>query len=471
MRAFLLTLICVTAGCGADESAPLPDNYGDSLVLVGVGEAHEVVDIESDGIYAYTCGGFGGSAFRLDDGEAPEFVGAIGGRCQRIAIGPVLADGTRVVYVAHHGDSRWATPYLWTNHISPGGDIVRVGEIEDDDVLFEGMAYHDGVLYVAAHAGGLRVYAVDDQGKLVFERSVGGFDNAAKVAVENGHAYVADADRGVHVLSLADKLEPQRIAVLESLEKPRDVDTYGDRLYVALGNSGVRVYDIGAPTDPRLVATVGTTGSAQAVAADGERLAIANWTHFSLVDTATLTELANERVKPPLEQDVGVALVDGAILGAEWGDGLHVFKHVPGMVAPDMWWKRSVYSFRTDEDDAHVIRLENNGEMALTVDLELEGDDGFSLSSDRLLIAPGAVDVVEVIRRVGVGAGDDAKLHLRTNDPDQADATIELRVGQSDLIQVGDTLDSRFGFLDPTGAGQVEGLDGHVVVLAYFGIW
>ena len=49
--------------------------------------------------------------------------------------------------------------------------------------------------------------------------------------------------------------------------------------------------------------------------------------------------------------------------------------------------------------------------------------------------------------------------------------SLPIRVGDSSLIDVGDQIGSMFGFLDPNGAGQVSGLEGHVVVLAYFALF
>ena len=48
---------------------------------------------------------------------------------------------------------------------------------------------------------------------------------------------------------------------------------------------------------------------------------------------------------------------------------------------------------------------------------------------------------------------------------------VHLLAGDSDRLDIGDTLGDEFGFLDPTGAGQVEGLRGHVTVLAYFALF
>ncbi len=468
--------LALAVGCGdaappEPELEPLPENYGDTLIQVGYAEGREVVDVESDGDYLYYCGGFGGGAYRLGSVSAPERLGSIGGRCQRVAIGPVLADGTRVVYAAHHGDSRWYTPYLWTSHIAADGEITLVDQIADDAILFEGIAYADGVVYAATHAGGVRMYSVDAQGVPSYVATVDGFDNAIKVHVDGGHLYVADADSGVHILRLDDVLAPKRVGFVATVDKPRDVDAHGDRMFVALGNAGVQVYDVTDRSEPVLVGTIATDGSAQAVDADDSRIAIAAWTHFMLVDAVSFEVLATERVKGPLEQDMGVALIDGHVVAAEWGEGMFVLKHQPGYVAPDVWWKRSAYTFRSDVDDANVIKFENRGQVTLSVELEVRDQPRFTIDTESLIIPPGQAAVVEVTFEANGPPANDGVLVARTNDPDQPEFEIDLRVGAANLVQVGDTLDQRFGFLDPSGANQVEALDGHVVFLAYFGVW
>ena len=41
----------------------------------------------------------------------------------------------------------------------------------------------------------------------------------------------------------------------------------------------------------------------------------------------------------------------------------------------------------------------------------------------------------------------------------------------SGLVDVGDKLTDAWAFLDPSGAGQLSGLEGKVIVLAYFALF
>ena len=61
-------------------------------------------------------------------------------------------------------------------------------------------------------------------------------------------------------------------------------------------------------------------------------------------------------------------------------------------------------------------------------------------------------------------------LTMATNDPDDyhADYQVPLAAISTDQLDVGDSLTSDFDFLDP---GGVSGLEGQVVVLAYFALF
>ena len=445
--------------------------FGDSLQVVASGESPEVVDVESDGEFVYTCGGFGGRLFDVRDPNTFIEVGRIGGRCQRVGIGPVTQDGRRIFWVAHHGDSRHYTPYLYTYNLHPDLSIELVDELEDETVLFEGLAYRDGVLYVAAHGGGVRVYRVDADGRLDFIRSVDGFGNAWKLVTAGEMLYVADHDTGLHSLSLADPLAPQRLAIARTTSRPRDVAVFEETLYLAVGGGGLEVYDVSDPAAPTLARVVESIGSVQAVAVSADYVSVASWTHFELRQQQTLALLATERVLGPLEQDVGVALAGDRLLVAEWGSGVHSLVYEPGRIAADAWVDDGVHVFRGDQEESKVVIVRNRGLVELAVSVEVSNSEQYSVNTSSLRILPGGVDSFELTYHPRFGPSQRELLTLRSNDPDHAAIEVPLRIGDGSVIRVGDTLDERLGFLDPTGAGQVGALDGHVVLLAYFGVW
>lgn len=449
---------------------------GDNLVAVGAGVGHEVVDLEADDDLVVLCGGFGASISDVSDPANPRFIATAGRRCQRAAFGPALDGGRRVVYLAHHGDSWVPAPSLSTYVVS--GDrteVIVADSIVDASILFEGLAYHpDGYLYVATHDGGLRVYRIAGDGVPIPEATrLDGFDNAWKVAVRGDRAYVADASAGVKVVSLADRTRPEIVQALPTTGLARDVVVRGDRVYVALGGSGVDVFDIGSTGQLEPRANIDTFGSAQAVDADDRLLAVANWDNVSVYDAATLQLLGTEDLRgyPDFEQDLAVALRGDRILVGEW-EGLHVLEYRQGRVGADVWIEDELYQFTPDEVGARAVVVRNRGPLELRVSAIMTTDDAFSVDAAALTIEPGGADVFEVVYRPSAASGVNV-LSLRTNDPDDGQANLEipLLTVDTDEIDVGDRLTDDFAFLDPTGSGQLSNLEGKVIVLAYFALF
>jgi len=64
-------------------------------------------------------------------------------------------------------------------------------------------------------------------------------------------------------------------------------------------------------------------------------------------------------------------------------------------------------------------------------------------------------------------------LILHSDDPDstQSPMSVLLVARDSPGLDVGDTLTEEFAFLDPAGSPDLSGLEGHVVVLAYFALF
>ena len=132
---------------------------------------------------------------------------------------------------------------------------------------------------------------------------------------------------------------------------------------------------------------------------------------------------------------------------------------------------------RLEEQPDHVRIVENRGVLDLEVsDIVSNKPDVFSVDKTTMLIPPGGADVVEVMVNPppdGFSGSITSSIRFLTNDPDSYQNPFELVVitGDSQKIDVGDVVDSSFGFLDPNGAGQVDALKGHVTILAYFALF
>ncbi len=449
-----------------------PPMTGDNLVKVAQGEAPEAVDITANGQFAVLCGGFGATVFDIRAPGRPVSLGSASDRCQHATFGPVV-DGAQILYLTHHGDSWVPLPFLRTFSLASGNSIREVNAQEDPTVLWEGAAWQNGYLYVAAHAGGVRVYETDAKGVPRFVRAVAGFGNAWKVEVAGAVGYVVDNDRGVAILSLADPRAPRALKTVKTNGQPRDLTVIGGRVFVALGGEGVDVFDVLGGPDLKHVRTIDTRGSAQSVSADREVLAVAAWNHVAAYDTKTLELLATERTRkyPEFEQDLGVASRGDYIFVAEW-ESLFALEYRPDRVAPDLWIDEEQYLFAPGKPGARAVIVRNLGRLPLSISNVAPTDPAYSVDKTRLELSPGAADAIELTFS-GQGAARSALLRITSNDPDPGQAAWEggLVVSNDRGIDVGDKVSERFAFLDPSGAGRLEGLRGQVIVLAYFALF
>ncbi len=453
---------------------------GDNLVAVATGNAAEAVDVDisRNGQYAVLCGGFGARINDVSDPENPTAVASATQRCQRSAWGEVLADGTHVLYLAHHGDSWVTTPGLTTVHLSPEGGVSYPDTESTPGVLYEGLRWHDGHLYVATHAGGVRVYLTDpEDGVATLLTVVPGFTNAWKLDVGgpgNDWLYVADDVR----LQVVDISEPAQAAIVGGIDlgaRGRDVDVEGDRAYVAIGGAGVEVLDISEPAAPTRIATIALEGSAQGVHAQDDRLAVAAWRYVALYDTTSLKLIGTEQTRGAgaFEQDFGVDFRGDHLFVAEW-ERLYVLRYRPGYVSPDLWITDELFDFPAGEEGRRTTEILNRGPLPLQISsITTTAPESLSLSASSLTLEPGERTDLEITYTPPAPDLSSHSLQLETNDvdPNQGSASLLIRIAESSQVGVGDTIGPEWGFLDPTGQGDVMNLRGKVVFLAYFALF
>jgi hypothetical protein len=468
----LQILPCSGGEDGCADEGPFIDGtccaVGDSIVKLGTAGGSEVVDVETDGRWVWSCGGFGARLADLSDPEDPQLLGGIADRCQRIGVGPMTSDGKRAFYLTHHGDSWVQTPFLRGYTVDDDGTVNSLYLEGDPEVLFEGMAVAFGHLYVAAHAGGIRVYVLDD-GVPSLVRVVPGFANARKMDVSGDRLYLID-EQEVQVLSLESPSNPELLQTLPTTGVPRDVDVHGDRLYVAVGNRGLDVFDVAADGSLTFDQTwVSDEGSTQAVAATDDFIALANWSHIAVLDPQ-LRRVGTQRTTPTpnFEQDLGVAAFGDILLADEW-EGVHVYRWRPGYVAPDIHIDQDILSFQAA--DAATVTLRNRGFADLQTGA-LTAGEGFTVTPDSAVLQPGESLDVEV-RRDGDLPGGLLRLIVPSNDPDteQNPYRVTITAGDPGGIGEGDAINTDWAFVDPTGNDDLANVEGKVVVLAYFALF
>ncbi len=475
-------LPCASGEDCADAGPFIEDTcctVGDNLQAIATGNAAEAVDVDvsRNGQYVVLCGGFGARINDISDPENPTAVASATQRCQRSAWGPVLADGTHVIYLAHHGDSWVATPGLTTVHLSPEGGVSYPDTESTAGVLYEGLSWHDNHLYVATHAGGVRIYLTDpDDGAATLLGVVPGFTNAWKLDVGGPGdelLYVTD-DTRLQVVDISAPAQATIVGGIDLMARGRDVDVEGDRAYVAIGGAGIEVLDISDPIAPTRIATIALEGSAQGLRAQGSRLAVAAWRYVALYDTESLKLIGTEQTRGAgaFEQDFGVDFRGDHLFVAEW-ERLYVLRHRPGYVSPDLWITDELFDFPAGEAGRRTTELLNRGPLPLQISsIATTAPESLTLSASSLTLEPGERVDLEIDYAPPAPDLPSHSLQLETNDvdPGQGSASLLIRIAESSQVGVGDTIGPEWGFLDRTGQGDVMTLRGKVIFLAYFAL-
>ena len=443
---------------------------GDAILHEDEIGGHETVGIETDGRFVAACGGFGAPLTDLADPKDPRSRGTLSERCQNLTFGPINAAGERLAWVTHHGDSWVSEPQLWAYAIPEVGAPILRQLVRSRDLLFEGLAYADGHLYVATHASGLEVYAVAEDGQLTAQARVGGFTNAREVLADASHTYVLDDDELV-ILARDTATDLRRVGALTLAAMGRDFDLRGDEIVVGLGEAGVEVVDISDRSSPTSVRVVSAGGSVQGVAYGDGFVTTASWDHVAVLDDTSWVLLGTERVNPypGFEQDLAIAAWGDKIYVGEWLRS-HVLTVLPDRIAPDVWIDEALISFAPVEGSQRTIRLQNRGPVPLSVDEILSDDPAFELG-DTSFEVPAWGEARFTVRYHPSGRTDQGVMDVVSDDPDQAPFQVGLFASAGGRLKEGDTLTDDFAFLDPTGAEDLDNLRGNVWMLAYFALF
>jgi len=309
-------------------------------------------------------------------------------------------------------------------------------------------------------------YAAD--GTPTLTSVIHGFDNASKLAVREDRLYVTD-DEDLLVVDLSDPETASVIASYPTSGAPRDVAIDGDRVFVALGARGIDVFDVGPDGVLTEVANLPSDGSSQAVSTSAGVLAVADWSHASIYDVASLVRVGTERTRtfPFFEQDLGVVMTGDLAIVAEWED-MHVLRYAPGYVAPDLFVTDELLGFDAATASVRELSLRNRGPLDLYLSWMGVSDPAFEIDDDSLVVPAYGERTLEVSYSPPAPSGSVQTLRILSNDPDETDNPLQLPLHATDSsgLDVGDSLPyEQFEFL---GADDLEG---KVVVLAYFALF
>lgn len=336
----------------------------------------------------------------------------------------------------------------------------------------EGVAAGGGFLYVAQHAGGLRV--LERVGATLVERGVaGGLVNAWGVAAVGTTVYVADGSGGLAIVDASDPDAPQVVGRAATGGTALSVEVVGDRAYVAAGSVGLVIVDVATPGASVVLATADTPGSAQQVAVAGGRAYVADWGDvrvFDVADPAAPRLVATERVAVAsgLPRVLGVGARDDVAFVGEW-TGLYSYRFVPGRDAPDLVPRAGSVTFGTVAPGAsasQALVVANEGTAPLAVG-SIATTGPFTVAPTTLALAPGDKAAVEITYGATSSAEQQGTLVFVSDDPDESPRTLGL-VGNKPGLDVGDLAPDVTVALVDGGTWRSSDHAGQVRLLAYF---
>ena len=152
---------------------------------------------------------------------------------------------------------------------------ILVGSVHTDGNAY-GVAVAGDYAYVADYDKGLQVINIANSTnpQIVGHKDTDGY--AEGVAVAGDYAYVADYDKGLQVINIANSTNPQIVGHTDTVGHAEGVAVAGDYAYVADGSKGLQVINIANSTNPQIVGHKDTDGFAYGVAVAGDYAYVAD---------------------------------------------------------------------------------------------------------------------------------------------------------------------------------------------------
>lgn len=383
--------------------------------------------------------------------------------------GPDASGSERYYHLLPAGDDR-----VWVTHRARGVTLINTDPsvlepvAEAEGLGFEGLDQGGTWLYVASTEGTVEVFDASGTDQVVPHGSVAGLGRPWDVLVSGAVAWVADGERGVVALDLADPGAPSLAGEAATEGTPSRLATDGaGTLYLAAGAAGVEVYDVSDPLAPVRVGAVDVGGSALDVAVDGSLLGVATQEAVVLLDLtdplapAPWAYQETEQYAMTLDASEGLWTVgDWNILGL-WRAG----------TAPAPAIDPSVDTVALlDGSETRELTITNRGAATLT----LTGVDvpaGVTAQVSATSIGPGDQALLSLTWD-GTTSVDDAAVCVASDDPGRPAVAIGLTTGQDGEGQGIGQQAPDFSLPDLDGiTRRLSEERGHPVVLAYFATW
>lgn len=340
-------------------------------------------------------------------------------------------------------------------------DILEMGFIrfDSDDIRHEDIAIHDRRILVGWHGNGARLY--DPSSNLLGTLPA---TDAFAVGLHADRAVISDAAELV-LWDVTDARSPVELSRVALPGEGRDIEFDGERVAVAMGGAGVGVWDV---QDDTLVArgSMIVPGAGLAVALDVDEVWVGSWQHTVLL-RLTDDGLVTMGHESPRFSAMGISAEGGTALVADW-HGHMTLQRERDVSSPELIVNEALYF--TAGDTTQIVRVENHGPRPLEWDFS-EIPEGFSVSGSAVTVAPGGVEIIQV---VGPETLDYlAALPWSSNDPDESSGEIALAPADRGVGAAHPDF-SLQGFVWPdrdTSEFSLSAQEGKVVVLAYFALF
>lgn len=362
--------------------------------------------------------------------------------------------------------------------------------LQEPGVSYEGLDYHQGLLYVAIHTGGVAVYDFDGATFTRLGEITDGLHNAWDVIVhESGSfAVVADGLAGIATIDLTDPISPKLMAHISVGGEAGVVVLDGDIAYVAAGAAGLVVVDISDPLEPTILSTTDTPGMAVGIDYHTGKAFVACWNDTRVFDVSDPTApkligATRQEVRQPYQGDTGLRPDKTArTLGvAGFGDTMFVGN----------WWTPYSYHVKPERKAPYILlpetmanigfgpaevgasktvqlKVENHGTAPLTIYHVWATNPAFSVKSADFVVEPWGVKYLELTYTATMTDQEQAELYIFSDDP-QTPVRKGWLVGNQPGLGVGVPLPETTGDLVGGGSWSYteHGL-GKVTILAYF---
>lgn len=403
---------------------------------------------------------------------------------QTLSLQPSSSSDNHCAQVTSDGNvaytlSKDSTGKSWLTALQKNGSTWerKAQLVEQGPVLWSGLTFHQGKVYVAARSQGVLVFKQDNQTFQKLEEWKE-YKDAWALQFQQARAFLADGIHGFKLLSLSND-GPKLLSQVDLKGVATQVAAQGENAYVALGPDGYAAINIKDLTQPK-VQTFATDYAILDIAATGSWVVVSN---LFDVQTHRWQDINQKptwvgRIALPNQSSSSTTNHTTLGLSKDWlfvgtSDGLQVVRY-NAEPSPILTLSQDVLHFghvKAETPQSVAIVLFNKGQKELKLSgFQVQGK-GFKVGKSPTSLKPGDVNVVELTYQSKTSTLAKGTLTFTTNDP------VRPRV---ELPMFANPLGGSVGEVHPAKTwtdlqGQqlysTSSLRGKVVLLVYFATW